>query len=185
MHSLNRKPDDTRYRLQKIDARRLADIPAQTATNMAASVRTFERWLWERHEGERRAITEIAPVQLDYYLQEFFESIVTPSGTPYKAESFGALRNFLCLYLKETNYPEDIKTSSVFRGSEIAFRERKKSLFTATRKISLQIKDRTHWWDTSKWRGPKWWLLTYVVWSPSDMHWFPGIFAFPQGSPLQ
>lgn len=119
---------ENQLRKLRISSERLALIPRQTVTSMAASVGTFERWLWSNYTEETRTITEIPPVELDEFLAEFMLKVVTPSGADYKPRSFAMLRSCLGRYLKETNYPETILTSPLFVKSREAYHARKRDI---------------------------------------------------------
>lgn len=121
------REEANRNRKSKISRDRLAVIPRQTVTSMAAAVGTFERWLWQKYSQENRGITDIPPVELDQFLADFFREIRTPSGTDYKPESFVGLKCYLGRYLKETNYPALLSSSRVFQKAREAFRERRLS----------------------------------------------------------
>ncbi|XP_064597104.1 uncharacterized protein LOC135463662 isoform X3 [Liolophura sinensis] len=119
---------ENQIRKLRISSERLALIPRQTVTSMAASVGTFERWLWSNYKHETRTITDIPPVELDEYLAEFMLKVVTPSGADYKPRSFAMLRSCLGRYLKETNYPETILISPLFVKSREAYFTRKRDI---------------------------------------------------------
>ncbi|XP_064597223.1 uncharacterized protein LOC135463739 isoform X4 [Liolophura sinensis] len=103
-------------------------LPKRTVINMVAGVGAFERWLWETSVTDRRSIVDIPPRELDAYLSDFFSTVKTPSGQNYKLESFQALKVSIFRYLKEANYPECPKTSSIFVGCYSAYRHRRNLL---------------------------------------------------------
>ncbi|XP_064597066.1 uncharacterized protein LOC135463632 isoform X19 [Liolophura sinensis] len=88
----------------------------------------FERWLMKHYPQEQRHCQELPPPDLDAYLTTFFRTVRKPGGGDYNAESFRNIRSRLIRMLKDRGYPHSITSSSLFSGSQQAFKQRRSSL---------------------------------------------------------
>lgn len=77
---------------------------------------------------DHRNIEEISPERLDFYLQQFYDTVKKPDGEQYTGSSLKMMRSKIDVFLKSENYPCSIVNSSEFRASQLVYRQRKAKL---------------------------------------------------------
>lgn len=105
-----------------------ANRSVSTNQHVRVAVKSFQMWLSEGPAQDQRQIEDIAPVELDRILVDYFGTIKKQFGGDYTPSSLWALRSYLELHLKDKHYPESITRSTTFERSRVAFKSRRLAL---------------------------------------------------------